>query len=313
MRKKIEKIISYTIVFLIFFFLARGLISDLRSLERIEYDFRWGYLLSSAILFFISIPSFGLVWRKIYSVLDPTRKISIFNTVKIYIYSQFGRYLPGKAWAYVGMVYLGDKEGLQKEYLTASVVYEIALSVAAAFIFPFLILSFQPQLLPAGLSYYPFLLVALGLVCLHPAIFYRLFGWLLKILKMENLPKDAFLKFWDLLKIIFYYLIVLAINGAAFYMFASAFFNVPGRDILNFAAFFILASALGMVAVFAPSGLGVREGFLALFLRHFLTLSAGIFISLVVRVWVTLIEVLMFLVIYLWAGRHKAARAPKST
>jgi uncharacterized membrane protein YbhN (UPF0104 family) len=303
MNQKVKKIISYGIVFLIFFFLARGLLADWQNMERIEYSFRWRYLLISTVLFFVSISSFGLVWRAIYSILDKSRRISIFNALKIYLYSQFGRYLPGKAWAYVGMIYLGEREGLPRNILAASVVYQIVLSVAASFIFPLVILSFAPGLLPAGLNYFPLLLIAAGLGCLHPAIFNPMLGVALRILKIGELSKGVFLNFADLVKIILLYFLAFVVNGIAFFFFTNAFFAAAWHDILNFAAFFILASALGAAAVFAPSGLGVREGFLTLFMKRYFTVSGAVFISLAVRIWATIIEVIIFLAVYLIARR----------
>jgi glycosyltransferase 2 family protein len=303
MGKWLKKIASYAIVFLILFFLFRGLLSDWQGLERVEYNFRWLYFLISTLLFAFVIFIFSLVWRKIYLTLDRPGKISLFNTIKIYVYSQFGRYLPGKAWAYVGMVYLGEKEGLSRKHMAASVVYEIVLSVSASFVFPLMILGFQPGLLPQGLGYLPFVLVGLALLCLHPAIFYRLLALFLKIFKMGELSQEELLKPFDIFKIFFYFLAAMAVNGAAFYFFAGSFFDVAIHEFLNYSAFFSLANALGVVVILVPGGLGVREGFLSLFLKRYLTFSAGVFISLAARIWITLIEILIFLAVYFTANR----------
>jgi hypothetical protein len=50
------------------------------------------------------------------------------------------------------------------------------------------------------------------------------------------------------------------------------------------------AGALGTLSIFAPSGLGVREGVLALLLTTYVVSPVAVLISLLARLWVTLGE-----------------------
>jgi hypothetical protein len=57
------------------------------------------------------------------------------------------------------------------------------------------------------------------------------------------------------------------------------------------AAIFPAAYLLGYVAVFAPAGLGIREGFLILFLNPILGTGSGV-VAVSARLWTTLMELL---------------------
>jgi hypothetical protein len=56
-------------------------------------------------------------------------------------------------------------------------------------------------------------------------------------------------------------------HGAAFLHFAAAFGDVGWRDLPAFTGAYVLAHVTGLVAVFAPGGLGVREGLLGYLLE----------------------------------------------
>jgi hypothetical protein len=67
----------------------------------------------------------------------------------------------------------------------------------------------------------------------------------------------------------------------------------------GFAAPFAAAYLLGYLAIFAPAGIGVRDGFLIAFLRPEVG-GAAVGIALLTRVWMTLAEILPAGVVALW-------------
>jgi hypothetical protein len=52
----------------------------------------------------------------------------------------------------------------------------------------------------------------------------------------------------------------------------------------------------GFVVIFAPGGLGVREGMMTLLLRSFIPTPLAIAISFIARVWMTLFEIVVFFI-----------------
>jgi uncharacterized membrane protein YbhN (UPF0104 family) len=56
---------------------------------------------------------------------------------------------------------------------------------------------------------------------------------------------------------------------------------------------------LGLIAVFAPMGLGVREGILVYFLSYLMPSAVAVVISILTRLWMTFIEIGLIGMIYL--------------
>jgi uncharacterized membrane protein YbhN (UPF0104 family) len=61
-----------------------------------------------------------------------------------------------------------------------------------------------------------------------------------------------------------------------------------------------LASTLGVLAVFAPGGLGVREGVLVYLLSHIMPEGVSVVLSILTRLWMTVIELGLVGMIYLY-------------
>ena len=68
-----------------------------------------------------------------------------------------------------------------------------------------------------------------------------------------------------------------------------------------------LSSTLGLIAIFAPSGLGVREGVLVYLLSLSDAGPVAVIISVLTRIWMTLIEIGLIGVIYLIGSYSKTS------
>jgi uncharacterized membrane protein YbhN (UPF0104 family) len=66
------------------------------------------------------------------------------------------------------------------------------------------------------------------------------------------------------------------------------------------------SNILGIVAIFAPSGLGVREGALVYLLSFIMPGSIAVIISILSRIWTTLIEMVLIGGIYIFRKFQKA-------
>jgi len=66
-----------------------------------------------------------------------------------------------------------------------------------------------------------------------------------------------------------------------------------------------ISSTLGLIAIFAPSGLGVREGVLVYLLSFMMATPVAVIISILTRLWMTLIEIGLIGVIYLHGQLRK--------
>ena len=288
-RVKTQTIITTFVVALILFFLIRFLYSNWRQVATFDFTFAYSYLFLSFPVLFVFFFLRVYAWQAILKKMQITLPLN--KCLKVSFVSMMGKYLPGKVWTVLGKVYLSDKEGVPKAEALTSVVIEIVLELVASIFFFFLYLFSlmeQPLLSPKVLYLLGLILLA-GMGFLHPKVFYTLLNILLRTLKKETIPEA--IKYRDIIQIFLFYIVIVLMQGIAFYLFVNALLYVPFQNLVGLTACFAIAGAIGTLSFFAPSGLGVREGILALLLSTYIISPVAVLISLLARLWVTLVEV----------------------
>jgi uncharacterized membrane protein YbhN (UPF0104 family) len=288
-RVNIQTIITAVVVALILIFLIRFLVNNWRQVATFDFTFTYSYLVLSFpvlfVFFFLRVYAWQAILKKMQIAL-PLR-----TCLRISFLSMMGKYLPGKVWTVLGKIYLSDKEGVPKAEAFTSVVIEIVLEIVASIFFFFLYLFSlmeQPLLSPKVLYLLGLILVG-GLVFLHPRVFYTVLNTLLRTFNKETIPEA--IKYRDIIQIFLFYIGIVLVQGVAFYLFVHALLYIPFQNLVGLTACFAVAGALGTLSFFAPSGLGVREGVLALLLSTYVISPVAVLISLLARIWVTLTEV----------------------
>ena len=101
---------------------------------------------------------------------------------------------------------------------------------------------------------------------------------------------DVTLTYPQLLRYLGLYVVNWLLFGVALFVFIRSFYPLEFSSILYLTGAFSFAGMIGIVAVFAPAGLGVREGILALFLGQVMPVPVALVVSVSSRVWLTVIE-----------------------
>jgi hypothetical protein len=81
--------------------------------------------------------------------------------------------------------------------------------------------------------------------------------------------------------------------GVFFALFAAAFVQVDFDVALRAGAAYVAAAVLGYVTVFAPSGLGVREGLLVILLQSYMPVGEAAFLAVASRLAAVAAELLL--------------------
>jgi len=290
------KILSYLIVLALFFFLGRTLLNNWQKIKEYQFSFNYTYLAVSWVFATLNIISLAFIWKKIFQLLDPQQALSNIKAFKIFIYSWFGKYMPGKIWQPLGVVYLGRQEGLPVKTLTISTIFDNVLFLVSAFMLSLASLSIT---LGKGLlSFYIIggIIIIGGLILVHPKVFYPILNFALRKLKMPAFfeQEAPLLTYKKIIQIIFCYFGAIILSGTGFFFLINSITYLPWQDIVGIIGIFTLANAMGVVAIFAPSGLGIREGTLTGLLPFYFPLSLAILISLLARVWATIPELILF-------------------
>jgi uncharacterized membrane protein YbhN (UPF0104 family) len=98
------------------------------------------------------------------------------------------------------------------------------------------------------------------------------------------------------------------VGGIGFYLFIDAVYPVAPQYILFLTGALAISSTLGLIAIFAPSGLGVREGALVYLLSLMMATPVAVILSILTRIWMTLIEIALIGMVYLF---HKFQKREK--
>ncbi|MCH7525572.1 MAG: flippase-like domain-containing protein [Bacteroidetes bacterium] len=217
--------------------------------------------------------------------------------MKIFFYSQFGKYLPGKIWMIMGKVYLADKYGISKKKVLLSSFIEILASILSGLLLFLISLHFEenfkisPKLLGITLFSIPILLILL-----NPKVSGYFVNMGLKLFNQEALKIDF--TFTQIIAIFFYYLFAWLIIGIGFYMLIGSFVDISYTKIPILAGSLSLAGTIGIISFFVPGGIGVREGILAFLLSNILSAPMAVLSALACRAWLIAGEVVLLAVAY---------------
>ena len=297
-KKIYLRIVQWAIVVAIFFFLGKMVWDHWNQVKDTPFTLRpFPFILSTLIFafsYFIQIWAWYLITLKLEIALSPS------ETLKTWFYSQLGKYLPGKIWLFLGRFHFYESRGKSKKaisialYLeTVTIIMGAGLIFLAALIFHREIRLFYSWRHPGWLV----LLFLLGFIFLHPRVLQKILNWALVHFKRE--PVSLSISYSDVLWILFVCIVSWAIGGIGFYLFVDAVYPVAPQYILFLTGALAISSTLGLIAIFAPSGLGVREGALVYLLSLMMPTPVAVIISILTRIWMTLIEIGLIGMVYL--------------
>jgi glycosyltransferase 2 family protein len=218
-------------------------------------------------------------------------KIRLIDGITSIGLSIFGKYIPGKLWVILGRSeYVAGKYGFSRKKVGI-----ISLHAQLISIWTGLILGSIGLLFIDAPSAYGWMVLAL-FVLLSLIIFTNFFNGLAEnfiglFKKQIEIPRVSFI---SVITVIPWYFVNWLLWSLSFYFLVSALYGetIPLISGLGFA----LAGSLGIVAVIAPGGIGIREGILTFYLTFLgLGIEEATTISIVSRLWFLCGEIFIFL------------------
>ncbi|MGM1017689.1 MAG: lysylphosphatidylglycerol synthase domain-containing protein [Actinomycetota bacterium] len=286
LRRVLRWAITILVVGLVGFLFTRALIDNWGELQAHQLAFDWRWIVAT-ILFALAVPVTGIAWARIVRSVEPTARITTAEAVAVQCLSWILKYIPGQVGSVANKVLWAKKKGISRTLIVISFIYEnvflqLASIVPAAII---LFLSLGPQVF--GENFTLLVLPLLVLIPLVMVLYSPLFHWVVslparRVLK-QQVPKQYFLTSLQSLRSFLEFIGPRAVNGVGFVLLASAVTEVTPEQWLPFAAAYVLAGAIGILAIFVPSGLGVREAIIVLVLSQYIPVAEAIVISLLAR------------------------------
>lgn len=209
-----------------------------------------------------------LLWIDLaLSAGSPRFKLDLRISLRIYLASEFVRYIPGNVWHVLTRVLWVSKYGVPRPIAFASMMIELITKLAAGvFIFAVSLLFWGDLGSVRSLLYGTPIVVALGmltivtmLIVLHPRILNALLNTALRLLK-RNLVVLS-LQYVDILLVTFAWCVSWIVAGSAFYVLLLALWpHTPLIALPICIGIYAIAWDIGFVSFITPSGLGFREG-----------------------------------------------------
>jgi len=158
---------------------------------------------------------------------------------------------------------------------------ELIAAIAAALVLALIGLAFSPVSFPSYLRWTALIMVIPIFVVLYPPILKSLTNWFLRLVKKEEL--DRFPRFRDNLTLVGLYTLPGFLHGLGLFSVLNSLYTLSFKHYLTITGSYYAASLAGLVALFAPGGLGVREAILFLVLPFLVPKEIAIASAVVIR------------------------------
>jgi len=214
--------------------------------------------------------------------------ISYWQTFQVVAFSRLGIYVPGKVW-YAANYYMFSRS-LQIE--SATVGKNFVINNALLFFTGALCSFFAVSQLPSIARYFLIILPILMLVLIHPKVLDKIFSVLITKLSTvssdnESVDSDDIQQMtWNYalyLKFIGLYFVLWLSNGVALYLCLQVFESISIRTLPLIVAAGASGGIIGLLAVFAPGGVGIREGIGVAILAQIVPIETALFASILFR------------------------------
>lgn len=275
------------LVLVLVYFIWRRVSADWREFSSLDFavQARPTWIVASGLLVWASYALLIEAWRGVLRGWQA--QISYASASAIWCVSNLGRYLPGKIWSIAGLAVLAQRAGVNPMTATASAIVMQALAIATGTII--VVLAAPASVTSLGLI--AALTVAAGTVALLtvPAASKQISRLLGR--NFESLPPGTVL-------------IGVAATTLSWLIYGTSFWLlgkglIPDAELSIQRAVGVFASGyiLGLIALFAPGGIGVREGVFVALLSSSLGLAGAITLSVASRILMTLTELGAVLVV----------------
>lgn len=268
---------------------------DWDAFGNITFDPLW---LSAALVASVAVRYwFAGIWMFLLRRLGAHLEGNRLELFVVYAKAWLGRYIPGGATWILGKIYFASKLGISKTKLGVSSFLEGVLQIIVVLISASAMMAFDSRVQSFGSSWGLGLIAiaTIGLASVYPPIFNRVTTWVFRRLRKSeidaaSLPTNQTIG-WGIIA----FAVSSLLSGLSFFLIAKAVVPELGWD----QAFFVigasnLASALSMLAVFAPAGLGVREAVQLTTLLLVMTPEQALVVTVLMRLFSIVMDALFF-------------------
>ncbi len=294
-KKRIMKWVKIIFLIAVVVFMGRYFYKNWDDFKSLDMKFNWGVFAGSMLLYFAYKLTLASLWHYI-TRLD-NASISYPKAITCYLYSILGKYIPGKVFMLAARIPSYEEEGVPMRKVTICFLLEnVCTLLGAGFLFLVSLLFFPNDVLSEYMIWVILFIVAF-FICINPKIinfFLRILGKLMKKDDME-IPFSYF----QMIKVVVLFILNWLIVGTGFYLLTISIVPLPVSQLLYVGGIYGLSAIIGIISIFAPSGIGVREGIMVLGLSLVMTSEYAVVVSIVSRLWATVAELILILAAFI--------------
>jgi len=262
---------------------------------------QWGWLGIATLFWLASFVFLVRLWTD--SLAWWRQRLGPWAGLRMFVRSNLARYIPGAVWQFAGLAALAVQEGVSPAAVTGGVLLQQLVLLATGIV---LSLAFAPALLSSSgltLSRRSMLaLVVAGLVLLV-VVFRRVAPLVSRRVPLPNPPWTSFARYVAgcTLGWVGY--------GLAFWLLGRALLGDAAPGVMLAAPAFIASYVAGIIAIFAPGGIVVREAALVAALAGHIGTDRAFLLAIAARLWAITLEILTVVAVLAIPGRPAPADA----
>ena len=253
-----------------------------------DVDLNWSWVFAALLVHLCYLTMYLLLWQALTVLHDSA--VSLPHAATIWGFSLIGKYAPLKVGMILLRVFGYQRIGHRSKAQIAVCCYlEWFMSLYAAIIVGAILAIFlDVQILLPNFRFICAVLLAVLLPFLWPSILSRVFGWIFRILKLPETKVQLSLR--GLIGFLAGYCAAWMVLGFSLLCAARGVRFIQPLPWSEACMAYALAGFLGIIAVFAPAGLGVRDGAMILLLSSQLGVTGAVVVGVLVRVVSLLVE-----------------------
>ena len=257
-KNPVVKFIEAVLIIILLVYVLKPFIKNWDDTEKLLKTFKPLSLLAGIVTLSLTVSVYPLIWRSILGKFGT--KIGVKQAYKSWIYSNVGKYVPGKVWQFAGRIML-TKEAYG-EVIVVTMLLEMVISSVAAIIV-FLLGTLVGGIFTTVWVKYLSIALPVLIVLLHPYFLKQILKILSKIRKVE-LHENFTMGYRDILMYLLFYIILWFLTGTAFKIMIQG--SNLEISLIDLVSSYAISWVFGIIAIFSPAGVGVREGAIVFFL-----------------------------------------------
>lgn len=266
-RRVIRLLVKLLLFGVLAWLVGRAMVNNLSGVHWDQVHLRWGFLATAWGIRLVQMAIAVTAMRLLLEHMCPAPSWPVmFGVITV---SSIGKYVPGRLAGLLGGAWMFRQRNVPVPAFTGMVFMSRGLSLGLDLLAAVPLLLWQPisQRLPLAWAW-SLGLVGVVAVCLHPRIFLGLGNWALHRLGQARLGGTW--RFGQYVRPLALMALNAVLGGAAIWLTALSIGDLSPRWIPVLISTGALTAVAGVLAFFAPGGLGISEGILLVVLGQVL-------------------------------------------